>query len=77
MTKTHTVYDAMPFADYTFQEYPKHLYPDGPMGPYVVVNDEDEELAALAEAESPAAREGRTKRAKASIQAIASDNDEG
>ncbi len=63
MTKTHTIYDAMPFPAYAYREYPKHLHPEGPDGPFVEVADEDQELAALAEAEGRAPR--RLSRAQA------------
>lgn len=62
MTKTHTIYDAMPFPPYAYQEYPKHIHPDGPAGAFVEVADEEEEFAILAAAETPIARRGARAR---------------
>jgi hypothetical protein len=47
MPQTYTVYDAMKFPDYEFQEYPKHVYPNGPDKPYVEVRSEAEEAEAM------------------------------
>jgi hypothetical protein len=63
MTKTHTIYDAMPFPAYAYREYPKHLHPEGADGPFVEVADEDQELAVLADAETAPPR--RPSRARA------------
>jgi hypothetical protein len=52
MPKTHTVYDAMAFPPHVHREYPKHLRPRGAEGPTVVVLSEEEELAALLEADA-------------------------
>lgn len=48
MAKIHTVYDAMEFPPWSYQEYPKHVYPD-PKNPkaFVEVNNAEEERAAL------------------------------
>lgn len=47
MSKTFTVFDTMTFPDYEFQEYPKHVYPNGPDKPYVEVRSAEEEAEAM------------------------------
>jgi hypothetical protein len=61
MPKTHTVYDAMAFPPHVHREYPKHLRPRGADGPVIVVRSEEEELAALLEADASRAADPADK----------------
>lgn len=48
MSRIYTVFDNMKFAPYEFQEYPKHVYPNGSAGDYVEVRSAEEEAKVMA-----------------------------